>query len=113
VTFTVKVRGDTTGERYAAYTCPEHGAFDARVSRAAVPDTQPCPSCGVTSRWTIGAPHLKTTWGAAGSTMRSGERPPNTLDTRPLAEGMKKTEWDAMHAKKRRERQWKRRKDRA
>lgn len=43
MSFTIKVRGDSTGTVLHDYHCPVHGRFEASVPRANVPDQLPCP----------------------------------------------------------------------
>lgn len=71
------------------------------------PDIVECEFCGEEAHWmpspVVG--HVK-----AGEVLRgkSDERQPNMLDTRPLAEGMPRKEWDAMQHKITRDIMWKR-----
>ncbi len=111
------------------YLCPTHGRFERTDERATAPDVAPCPVtitdeceicgampdeehgrgcyadssdlivCGATSPWCPSAPatHLPVGIVQTGS---SQERPPNALDTRPLADGMPLREWKKMEQKR-------------
>lgn len=102
MTYIVKTRG-AGGLLVAEYRCPEHGVFEATVSRDAngdAPDEQPCPGddCEYPSPWCMSAPSMRVWSVPCFATVRGGdmaERPPGMLDTRPLAEGMSYTEWKA------------------
>jgi hypothetical protein len=122
MTYTVKTRG-AGGLVVAEYLCPEHGRFEAMVQRdenGDPPAEQPCPFiiaererwdegrhededtlCEDPSPWTISAPKQKVLTVKPTAAVRGGdmkERPPWMLDTRPLAEGMKYSEWKKKQA---------------
>ncbi len=102
------------------YLCPEHGRFELLVSRDA-PDVQPCPAvypyddsqshidpdCGdeVCERLSPWTPSAVKAHFAPATVQRgtSDERPPNCLDTRPLADGMSMREWTKLNRQKNRE----------
>lgn len=75
------------------FTCPEHGAFDRIVSRYERKEPQDCPDCA--------APSPPVECYAVRGRVRAGEmmrggstpRPPNALDTTPLAEGVPYETW--------------------
>ncbi len=114
MTYTVRVRGDSTADIVAEYRCPRHGVFEATVARPA-PDEMPCPVddettdailytagacravCGLASPWCISAPAveseaLKVRAVSLGGDMK--ERPPGMLDTRKLGSGEQTmTQW--------------------
>lgn len=117
MTFVVKTRG-AGGPLMAEYRCPEHGVFEVLVDRDAdgsAPDTQPCPGempvyeddgelvecidvvvCAFPSPWCISAPKPLVASLPCAPIVRGGDmkdRPPDMLDTRPLAEGMPYSEW--------------------
>lgn len=97
MSFTIKVRGG--GLLAAEYYCPEHERFDATVERdekGDPPPTQPCPACGAIAEHVVSAPKPRILTVPVTAAVRGGdmkERPPGMLDTRPLAEGQKYTEW--------------------
>ncbi len=120
MTFTVRLRGDSTAPIVAEYNCPEHGVFEATVQRPA-PDEMRCPveeqefsdlpdglrACMLRSPWCISAPSiendaLKVRAVSLGGDMK--ERPPGMLDTRPLADGMKLTEWKKLQREQQKKR---------
>lgn len=116
MTFVIKTTG-AGGFIVAEYLCPLHGIFEVTVQRDAngdAPDTHPCmvidelgvvadlddhpdlTLCCAISPWTVSAPKpkvwtVKPTAAVSGGDMK--DRPPHMLDTRPLAEGMKHSEW--------------------
>jgi hypothetical protein len=111
VTYIVKTRG-AGGLLVAEYNCPEHGVFEATVTRDAngdAPDTFPCPAeddyddgyapdgpCSYPATWCISAPSMRIWSVPCFAATRGGDmtdRPPGMLDTRPLSEGMSMTEW--------------------
>lgn len=81
------------------YTCPEHGKFDLLEDCNSEETPRPCPRCGATSPYCISAPATKIPVGVVVSG-KSDERPPNALDTRPLADGMSSSEWHAKEQRK-------------
>lgn len=117
MTFRIKMRG-APGLLIAEYRCPEHGVFEALVDRDTngdPPVKQPCPAavlgCSHPSPWTISAPRPKVDSIACFAAIPGGDlknRPPGMLDTRPLAEGMKYSEWQKLqrnHQRARRHKQ--------
>lgn len=110
MTFTIKHSG-AGGFVMAEYRCPEHGVFEVTAPRnenGDAPDTSACPesclsyeddqptTCSYPSPWTISAPKPKVWTVTPTAVVRGGDmrdRPPGMLDTRPLAEGMKYSEW--------------------
>lgn len=120
MTFRIKTRG-AGGLIVAEYECSLHGRFEVTAQRDAngdAPATEPCPVllwcyahdvlgcsdclprsvCNEPSSWTISAPKTKVLSVVPTAAVRGGdmkERPPWMLDTRPLAEGMKHSEWKA------------------
>lgn len=113
MSFTIKVRGG--GLLAAEYMCLEHGRFDATVERDTngdPPPAMPCPHeredettvylCLRDSQHVISAPHPKVLSVPCTAEVRGGDmkdRPPGMLDTRPLAEGQKYSEWKKDQAK--------------
>ena len=95
------------------YICPYHGKFDALVERDNAA-TAPCPVkldhlesvasglsvCGELSPWTLSAPMGRVKLGEPASRAKNDPHAPGQLDTRPLAEGMPKAEWDAINRQK-------------
>ena len=98
MTYTVRVRGDSTARITLEWLCPEHYRFATNEPRSTAPDARPCPECGATSPQVISAPSARVRIAEA---IRgpSQERPPNALDTRPLAEGMSYGEWSKKQKK--------------
>lgn len=47
----IRTRGDTGGYVMHVYRCEVHGEFDSLVSRADVPDSVPCETCGGIAWW--------------------------------------------------------------
>ncbi len=99
MTFIIKTSGDPTSLIVMEYMCPEHGRFESLEPRATAPDSLPCPEidphdvdCGLASPWSPSAPKPHMAVGVV-QTGSSVERPPTALDTRPLADGMKLSEW--------------------
>ncbi len=131
-TFVTKTSGDPSARIVMEYLCPIHGRFESIEPRATAPESRPCPStgtdeceicgampdeehgrgcyadssdlivCGATSPWSPSAPkaHMPVSTVVRGT---SDERPPNALDTRPLADGMSMSEWTKLNRKKNRE----------
>lgn len=75
------------------FLCPEHDRFESLEDRATAPDAAPCPQCGASSPWVISAPMGRVKLGSV--TTGKFEPPPHryALDTRPLADGMKYSDW--------------------
>lgn len=77
------------------FTCPTHGKFDSLVCRSERSSPQSCPTCG--------QPSKPVECYAVRGRVRRGEmmrgksdpRPPNVLDTTPLAEGVPYETWHA------------------
>jgi len=75
------------------FTCPKHGAFDRIVDRALRDLCQRCPICE--------SPSPPVECYAVRGKVKAGEmmrgksdpRPPNVLDTTPLAEGVPYETW--------------------
>lgn len=112
MTFTIKVRGDSTAPIVAEYKCPIHGVFSVTVPRPA-PDMYPClevinegpyrytNECNEPSPYrfpTPGSVRVKPGEVVTGKVM---EYPPESvcMDTRPLADGMPYDQWKAGRAK--------------
>lgn len=126
MTFKIKIRG-AGGLLASEYRCPIHGVFTVTVQRdenGDPPSHQSCPSpqsgsfehasslwtCGRASEWTISAPMQKVLSVPCYAAVRGGDmkdRPPGMLDTRPLAEGMKYTEWKKLQREETRRRRHK------
>ena len=69
-----------------------------------VPAARPCPRCGGEAEPAIGAPKVKTVWGAAVERGKPDEKPHEfAMDTSALADGMSMTEWRAKRKKIRNE----------
>lgn len=70
------------------------------------PDGRLIVNCGLTSPWRISAPKTKRDSVPCYAEVRGGdtERRPGMLDTRPLAEGMPRKEWQAKQRAAREER---------
>jgi len=87
----------------AEFDCPTHGRFESLLPRAeaAYTSSHGCPSCGVASARVLSAPKVGTVWGAAASHAKSNapHENPAVLNTQPLADGMRYSDWK----KKRRE----------
>lgn len=121
MTYIVRTRG-AGGFLVAEYRCPEHGVFEATVQRddaGNAPDEQPCPhvvdhdgeggvdECLEPSPWTISAPKSRVLSVVPTAASRGGDmkdRPRGMLDTRPLAEGMKLSEWKKLQREETRRR---------
>lgn len=110
MTFTIRLRGSAHATELADYECPDHGRFEALVSRPA-PDKAPCPArweagpcsgpCGYESPWRISAPGAVR---ARRGEVVQGKVDPHpgdhyVMDTRPLADGMPMAEFKARRAK--------------
>lgn len=75
------------------FTCPKHGSFDRIVPRPTRKEPQGCPSCDAPSppvecyavRGRVKAAEMMRG--------KSEPRPPNVLDTTPLAEGVPYETW--------------------
>lgn len=117
MTWTIKVRGATSGMVTAEYRCPVHGVFEATVWRGpdgGTPDERPCSvvvgigqlgidmHCLRSSPWTITSAPLGRVSRASFSRGKSdGSRMATDMDTRALGEGQPLAEW-----KRERERVW-------
>jgi len=102
MSFTMRVRGDSSGLILSEFLCAQHGRFDALVSREA--ESSPCPACNAASPWTPSAPLSRVR--IAEVTRGKFEKPehPGHLDTRALADGMPLNEWKAKRDAIRKER---------
>lgn len=91
----------------ADYRCTECGDDQEHAVASPSPDEVECEFCGGRAVW-VPFPIMGRV--KVGEVVRgkSDERPPGMLDTRPLAEGMSRSEWDQMQAKVTRDRNWKR-----
>lgn len=122
MTFTIKMRGDSTAPIVAEYECPIHGIFSVTVPRPA-PDTYrcqeiveishscenpPCGDCGYNQRecdeisqYRFPTPGAMRTKRGEVSTGKVMDYPPEAvcMDTRPLADGMPYDQWKAGRAK--------------
>ena len=76
------------------YRCPTHGLFSLVEPCNEEESPRACPACGVSSPYTMSAPMTRV---ALASFTRGApdERPPGTLDTRELGDGMPYNEWRA------------------
>ena len=96
----------------SVYVCPNCGRFESTELRDSRPASKECPDCGAASEldeWG-GAPMVRnlTARVQAVTTGKStAYENPNMLDTRPLAEGMSRKEWDAKNRKAQEERRHK------
>lgn len=66
---------------YKCWSCGK--AYDT-IERRPAPDTQTCAGCGGIAEKQMPAPYGRVKWGEV-LVGRSEERPPNALDTRPIA----------------------------
>lgn len=91
----------------ADYKCDSCGDGQEHMVSSPAPDTIECEFCGELARWVPSAVFGRV---KVGEVVRgkSDERPPGMLDTRPLAEGMSRSEWDQQQAKLTRELNFKR-----
>lgn len=112
MTWTLKVRTSPGALITADYECPEHGRFEALVSRddeGNPPADELCGShtgifCGRRSPWRVSCPPVHTQFVVSATQGKSAPKPnADALDTRPLAEG-RKNEWRAQRKKLREER---------
>lgn len=109
MTWTLKVRGASSQPMLSDFLCPNCGPCSALAPRDC--DGIPCPDgCGEIAVWVMPAPFGRVN-PVSFSTGRSDERPPGMLDTRPLAEGMSKAEWDKQQRKIDHDAVWKRGKE--
>lgn len=94
MTFTIRIRG-AGGTIDHEYLCDTHGRFVASVSRADCPDSVQCPTCGLGSPWSpSSSPAVHTQFVVTASRGKNDPKPtPQSMDTRPLAEGQSYTEW--------------------
>jgi len=102
VTFTIRLRGTSSGPLACEYMCPEHGRFDALVDRNSAgdpPASVVCPmNCELEAEHVISAPmgRVRLTEVARG---KADDKPtPLALDTQALADGMPMKEWKARRA---------------
>lgn len=105
--FTVRVRGASSQPMVCVYTCPEHGEFDADVTRDAngnSPDTVACQvadyygRCDAVSTWTPSPVFSKVKpWEVVRGNWEKPEKKTFT-DTRDLGEGMSYDEWKKKRA---------------
>lgn len=99
MTYTVRVRGDSSAPIAVEYMCTAcGGTFGLTVPRPA-PESVPCVVCDGATQLVVSAPMTRV---KSGEVIRGGsdERPPWALDTRPLADGMPVHEWRAQQTKK-------------
>lgn len=114
MTFTIKVRTAPGALMTADYECPEHGRFEAVVSRDSAGDPPAMESCrvlesgwikadgtsprdayvvhvcGIASPWRISCPPIHTQFVVSASQGKSAPKPhPKSMDTRLLAEGQR------------------------
>ena len=77
------------------YECPNHGRFESFQARSDQAASLLCPSCHARSERAISAPKVGTVWGYAATKAKSNDPHPNpvVLNTQPLADGMKLSEW--------------------
>ena len=114
MTFTIRIRGDSSAPIAVEYMCPDWpdaapdhfgpgcGRFTALVTRDAdgnPPESHDCPECECSSPRIFGAPFVGTPR-ASVHRGKDDPRPPGMLDTRPLADGMPVAEWRAKEAKR-------------
>lgn len=109
MTFTIRIRGDSTRPVLAVYTCEEHGPFDAEVQREPngdTPDEVPCVECSAPATWTPSAVMGKVkAWEVVRGKYEKPERP-TYLDTRELGEGQSYDDFKAKRAKVWDEKRW-------
>lgn len=81
------------------YHCADHGLFSLHEPCNENESPRACPDCNEPAEYRMSAPMTRVRIAEAirGS---SQERPPGALDTRPLAEGMKLSEWQGIQRKK-------------
>lgn len=99
MTWTIKVRGDSSSFIVLEFECPLHGRFSENVPRTQRSDASTCPHCGGESPWVMSAPTGRVKIGEV-TRGKSDERPPGALDTRALADGMPYSEWKAKELKR-------------
>lgn len=102
MTWTLRERGDTGGTVRLEYLCPEHGRFEADVSRASSPDAMGCPvvSCEEVSPWSPSGVVGRVKQGEVVQG-KADERPADkyVMDTSVIADGMPLAEFKAKRAK--------------
>lgn len=87
------------------YHCEDCGLTGESLERRGeIPPEKPC-ECGGVARKCISAAKWRQVWGAV-VTGTSDPRPPEAMDTRPLAEGQKWSEWKKHRRRKRRDEVW-------
>ena len=101
MSFTIKHRG-ARGLVMAEYRCHHHGVIERLVQRDSNGDPPGFVVCqieGVNAQcciaeWTISAPAVHTAFVVTASRGKSDPKPhAKAMDTRPLAEGQKYSEW--------------------
>lgn len=106
MSYTIRVRGDSSAPITVEYLCPVHGRWTETLPRDRVPDAIKCTkwspdagTCRELAPLVISSTATKLQYGAV-QTGQSDERPPGALDTRPIADGIPVEKWRKMtHAK--------------
>lgn len=97
MTFTVRLRGDSSSLVTREYDCPHHGRFDQLERRDEDWEYRACPdpTCAALSPFVLSAPLAKMAKVYAVTRGSDNERHPGQLDTRALADGMPQHLWAA------------------
>lgn len=85
------------------YQCQDCGAVEESLEDRPAREIIPCADCAGEAHRQLGAPHVGTVWCYAVSRGKEDPKPPGALDTRQLAEGMPRKEWEAPRKKRRRD----------
>lgn len=97
--YTVKIRGAVGSAKQREYLCDQCGRFDHLVADPP-PDAIDCPACGTRSERLVSAPPVHTQFVVSATQGKSAPKPHHlSLDTRPLGEGQKFSEWKQERAK--------------
>lgn len=91
MTFTVRIRGAGSQLKLQDFECESCGPVEVM---APICDVTKCPGCGGWAEWRISAPAVHTRFVVTASHGKNDAKPtPQSMDTRPLAEGQSYTEW--------------------